>query len=56
MKGQNIIEVLAEFIVIFGVGATFTYLLMGSLDVPSLLVVAVIGFIVLFLDEYRKEK
>ncbi|MDF1557887.1 MAG: hypothetical protein P1P80_06895 [ANME-2 cluster archaeon] len=56
VKGQNIIEVFAEFFVIFGVGATFTYLLRGGLDGPSLLKVAIIGLFVLYIDEYRKEK
>lgn len=52
----EIIEILAEFVVIFGVGSVITYWLRGELDIQSLLVVAVIGLIVLFIDEYRKKR
>ena len=56
MKGVYIIEALAEFIVIFGIGAVITYWLRGELEVSSLFTVAIIGFMILVIDKYRKEK
>jgi hypothetical protein len=50
----HLIEILAEFIVIFGVGTTITYVLRRDLDIISLLVVGIIGFIFLLFVEIKK--